>query len=201
VLHLLARARLGRGEAEAAEALFREAIPLQRESHAARIELAGLLADRGRLREAEDLCRAVLAQAPTHADAVLLLVRVLEAEHCTAEIVGTLIEFLTADPYHPDVLVQLGKVLLEGGRFSDAQRALARAVRFDPASGEALYFLGVVCRELRLPSDASRWWKCCVEASPGTEWAERAVKGLGEGNRPGWDFAAPEPSLLSAAAS
>jgi cellulose synthase operon protein C len=178
LLRSLGTAALAAGLHPEAEHALREAIALDGGFVSARVELARLLLEDGRVESAADEARAALEILPTLEEAVLLLA---EAERCAARFgpaVAALVDLLESDPYQLEALLLLGRVLLEEGRRADARRALTRVLRFDAGSVPALYYLGVVFAEERLFREAIDLWRRALEDEPEGPFAARARENI-----------------------
>jgi predicted O-linked N-acetylglucosamine transferase (SPINDLY family) len=96
----------------------------------------------GQLREAEDLCRRVLQQQPSHPDALHLL-GVIAGQMGRADEAAELINLaLALNPTSADYHDDLGLVLLQRGRIDEAIEAHRRAVTLNPKHPRASCNLG-----------------------------------------------------------
>lgn len=99
---------------------------------AARSALGRVLEEGGREEEAGAEYRRVLEVLPSFGEVVLALGE-LECRRGRYEVaLEVQVDLLTLDPYHLDVLCQLGRVLLAAGRREDAEFAFRRVLRLDP---------------------------------------------------------------------
>jgi tetratricopeptide (TPR) repeat protein len=120
----------------------------------------------GRLSEAEDLCRQVLAIDPRHADALRLL-GLIAAQVQRHDIATTLLNQAISingrmAGYHAD----LGDVLTAQGRVDQATDAYAAAVSIDPFDVETRYKLGIALHDLGRLDDAIEAYEALVRLQP-----------------------------------
>ena len=125
------------GDSDGAEVVLRRAVASDTMAVAARTRLARVLADDGRLQEAESEYRAALRVLPSYGGATFGLADLLERQGRVREAVHVLVDLLTMDPYAIDGLVRLGELLVKEGRRQDAAQAFRRALRFDPGHAAA----------------------------------------------------------------
>ncbi|MFX1764526.1 tetratricopeptide repeat protein [Paraburkholderia sp. A1RI-2L] len=94
----------------------------------------------GQLAEAEQHCRALLAQAPGHAQALHLSTLIAHQQGRAAEAAALLREALAP---HQDAqgLVDLAHALRSQGRIDDTRAALRRALALDPTLAAAHFYL------------------------------------------------------------
>jgi tetratricopeptide (TPR) repeat protein len=89
-----------------------------------------------------------------------------------------LVDVLAADALHLDALAQLGALLLDEGRVTDAAVAARRVLRFEPEHALALAVDGELLARAGEISDALTRWRRAVELEPASEGASRARRGM-----------------------
>jgi predicted TPR repeat methyltransferase len=107
-----------------------------------------------RLREAEPLYAAVLAEAPDHPDALHFLGVLKHRQDASSEAVALIRRSLALAPDNPDAHNNLGNVLLETGTVEDAVAAYRRVVELRPGAADAHHNLGVALRASGRPAEA-----------------------------------------------
>jgi superkiller protein 3 len=153
---------------------YRDAIALDHDFAAVRVQLAALLRGHGALDGAELELVAALASVPAYADAALALASLRREQGRADETVDLLVEFLRGNPYQLDALASLGESLFLCGRRDDAGFAFARILRFDPEHVAALYFDGVLLAESHRYTEALARWSMVVDLEPASDFARRA---------------------------
>ena len=101
----------------------------------------------GGLREAEALCRQILAAQPGHGEALHMLGMVAFADGRPAEAAALLRQATDANPQSAECQSHLGVVLAASRAFAEAAAALRRAVALRPNRAEDHYNLGLALRE------------------------------------------------------
>jgi tetratricopeptide (TPR) repeat protein len=96
----------------------------------------------GRLREAEQLCRAVLAAAPDHPDAHFLLAGVAAAGGKPAAAIDLLRRAIDRDPRRAEFHGNLGAVLGRLGRLDEAIACFSQAIALAPGAAAGYIALG-----------------------------------------------------------
>ena len=142
---------------------------------AARVELGGLLLQRGRLAQAAAVCQEALEILPGYSEAALVLAQAERLRGRVEEAVAVLVEILSGDAFDVPALVQLGAALLDAGRAVDARRALQRALRLDPASLSGHLQLGRVAEAEGFTREALDSWRRVVSLGEGSAEAQEAV--------------------------
>jgi tetratricopeptide (TPR) repeat protein len=119
--------------------------------------------------------RALMAARPkdptikAHLTSALIdLSRIDEARRLNQEILST-------SPGDPDALIAKGRILIAQQQYAEAKTVLDQAVRSDPQSAAAAYFLGVSERSLGLAALAKASFAHALELSPGWEDATVAL--------------------------
>jgi tetratricopeptide (TPR) repeat protein len=120
----------------------------------------------GRLKQAENIYRQILAQEPDNPDALHLLGMVYHhsgRHQIAAEYIGRAIEANgSIAPFHAN----LGGVLHSLGRLEEAVRSFEQAIRLDPASLEAHVNLGNALQDLGRPAGAVEHYRRALEMDP-----------------------------------
>ena len=119
-----------------------------------------------RLREAEPLYAAVLADAPDHPDALHFLGILRHRQNASAEAVALIRRSLALAPDNPDAHNNLGNVLFETGRGEEAVAAYRRVVELRPEAADAHHNLGVALRALNRPAEAEAALEQAIALEP-----------------------------------
>jgi len=126
------------GEFESAIASFHRSLALQPQLAEAHANLAGALRSTGRLDEAVQGYRVALRIKPDFVEAYAELATSLRLLRLTAEAEATCQQALRIAPGAAAVLVVLGELRADVGRFSQAEDCFKGALSADPQSVEAL---------------------------------------------------------------
>ena len=119
-----------------------------------------------RLREAEPLYTAVLADAPDHPDALHFLGVLKHRQDASAEAVALIRRSLALAPDNPDAHNNLGNVLFETGKVEDAAAAYRRVVELRPGNADAHHNLGVALRATGKPAEAEAALEQAIALEP-----------------------------------
>lgn len=174
VLASLGRLARTVGDDAAAIRAWRDAVALDRNAVAVRLDLAQLLEATGAPDEAEAELVAAVAARPSADDVVLTLARLRRGQGRAAETIELLAGFLEHTPYHLQALASLGESLFLVGRRDDAAFAFARILRFDADHVAALYFGGVLLAERHQFDEAMQRWRRVADLEPASDFARRA---------------------------
>jgi Tfp pilus assembly protein PilF len=143
MLHNLAERRMAEGRIEEARADAAEALRIDANDLAARVDLASALSRLGQLGEAEAEYRKALrvdgSNAPAHAG----LGAALSLEQRPAEALEELRMAIRLKPSYADGHYNLAKVLASLGRNPEAAEEFASAVRLDPENADWHYALAM----------------------------------------------------------
>jgi len=162
------------GDQARAIGAYRQAVSLDGDFVAARLELASLYTVQGATEEAESELLAALASMPTSVEAALQLAALRRALRRAPDTIELLVTVLQRDPWNLDALASLGESLFLSGRREDARLAFARVLRFDPDHAGALYFDGVLLAETRRFAAALDRWSSVIALEPTGDFARRA---------------------------
>ena len=121
----------------------------------------------GRLPEAEDICRRVLAVAPTYGPAFDLLAQVALRRGRGEEAVAIMRQAVEANPTAAGHLNNLGLVLAELGRTEEATRVFERTAELDPRIPEHLSNPATTYVRLGRHADAVKVYRRALEIQPG----------------------------------
>ncbi|HEX7642942.1 MAG TPA: tetratricopeptide repeat protein [Burkholderiaceae bacterium] len=138
--------RAMRRHAEAEQA-YRNALQLDPAHLPARLCLAALYGETGRLAEAEQAYREAIAAHPQAADAHNNLGVLLHATGRAAEAEQAFRQALARRPAFPQALNNLGNLLRKAGQFDEAIAAYGQAVALAPGYAEAHNNLGTALKE------------------------------------------------------
>jgi tetratricopeptide (TPR) repeat protein len=117
----------GRGEADRAEALYRQVLAEAPDHGVALNNLAFVLAETGRADEAIDLARRALEVQPEQPDVLDTFAHALLAAGRAGEAERTLQRALALRPGDPAIMLTLVEALMSGGQYQQAQRRLIEA--------------------------------------------------------------------------
>jgi tetratricopeptide (TPR) repeat protein len=120
----------------------------------------------GRLFEAEEIYRRVLAAEPDHPFALCLLGTVVQAAGEYDQAVDLISRAIAVKPDYMDAYINLGTVLLTAARFEEALASLEQALALDPDSAEAHSNKGLALMELDRPDDAAASYRRAIEIQP-----------------------------------
>jgi len=120
----------------------------------------------GRLRQAADLYRQVLAEPPRHADSLHLLGLVAYKTGRLDEAAGLIADAIQQDSTKASYRFNLGVVLQKQGKLEEAVEAYRRAVALNPAYAEAWRNLGNVWLELGILDRAEEAYRRAVRCNP-----------------------------------
>lgn len=162
------------GDVDGAIRAYRDALVLDADFAAVRFDLARLLMQRQRWREAEEELLAALDAVPTYAEATLELATLRRLTGDLQAAVGVLVDLLVRDSYNFDGHIALGETLLDLGRPGDATTAFHRVLAFDPEHAGALFHDGVILSGQKRYRDAIERWRRVVELEPAGEYARRS---------------------------
>lgn len=104
------------------------------------LELGLVLAQLGRLAEAEQPLRDHLAQHPGHPEATLALSRVLAGLGKTEAAISLGEEYCHRQPGDLRAHLELGAIYFKSGRIEDAWRACEQAAKLSPQAADMLFF-------------------------------------------------------------
>lgn len=127
-----------------AETLWRHTVAGNPDGWLGRIQLAGILADAGRLDEAVLHARAAVAANPGVPEPHNALGSLLELAGRTADAEAQFTASLAIEPRNYEVLTNLAIVLADSGRPREALDRLAGALRFRPDYAEAHFQAGLI---------------------------------------------------------
>ena len=153
---------------------YRQAVLLDVDFVAARLDLATLYTTHGAAEDAENELLAALTSLPTSVEAALQLAALRRSLRRADETIELLVTVLQRDPWNLDALASLGESLFLSGRREDARLAFARVLRFDPEHVGALYFDGVLLAENRQFDGALDRWSSVIALEPAGDFARRA---------------------------
>ncbi len=99
----------------------------------------------GKLAEAANCCRQIIAAAPENADAMHLLGLSLAESGAFEEGIRWLKRALEKMPQSPDIHFNLGNIFQSRGRIQEASACFEAVIRIQPDHGSAYYNLGNLC--------------------------------------------------------
>jgi Flp pilus assembly protein TadD len=107
------------------------------------ISIAGQLYSRGRYKQAENVCRQIIATKPTLADAHSILGVVLNAQGNSKEGIASLKRAIKLAPKIATYRSNLGEIQRLNGKLADAIVTLQEAVEINPKNAQAFNNLGI----------------------------------------------------------
>lgn len=201
----LAPVYLAAGRMADAEKVYAEVKSLAPDDPMAYRALASFYQYTGQKEKAIDELRAISVAKPKDTttkadliDALLDLNRVQEATSLNQEL-------MKAEPGFPQGMVLQGRIMMLQGRYPDAVAQFQKALKADPASAKAYYYLGVTQSMLDAPEQARAAWNHALELYPQMTDARMALAELelntGNYNQAlsqVYDEAKTNPNLLAA---
>lgn len=141
-----------------------------------RLMMEGIeLNHRGRVAEAADAYRRVIARRPDMRVAYLRLAYVLWRGGSPAEAIAALREGLARNGRHVETEVRLGTYLAETGNTAEAIPMLERASQADPGNSEALNALGIAYARSGQGPRALRTFERALAANPRDVYAHENI--------------------------
>ncbi len=173
VVHALLRHHVEAGDLPAAETVAREWLEERPDDLAFRFQLAALLEQQGKLREAEAEFRRVITEEPGHDLALNYLGYMLADGTDRLDESEALIQrALDEDPYNGSYLDSLGWVQFRKGDLNLAEPNLLRAQQCMPENSVVLDHLGDLYRAKGNAEEAVRFWRMALQHD-GDEELER----------------------------
>jgi predicted O-linked N-acetylglucosamine transferase (SPINDLY family) len=168
-LHLLGNLCFRTGRAREALVLLERAVAVAAPSDVTEVRngYAAVLGALGRLREAADLLRQVIAAAPGHARAHNNLGVTLERAGRFAEAAEAFCQAAAFEPGNAVFATHLGTVLRKAGRPDEAEAAFRQAIGRDACHAPAHEGLAVVLRETTRHAEAITASRAAVTLRPG----------------------------------
>lgn len=120
----------------------------------------------GRLAEAEDGYRRVLAAAPEHPDALHMLGVIAYQEKRMDSAVDLIEKALALKPDYPEALYNLGNALRESGRAEEAVARYLKAVALKPDYADAHNNLGISLRAVGRVEEAIASFRAAIAGAP-----------------------------------
>jgi len=156
-LEVVALSRRQLGDVAGSEAALRSAIAIAPDRRWPYGDLARLLIDAGRPKEAETLERQALAADSANADAHMLLGRLLTDRGLAFEGAQHLRQAIALAGRHPELLYGLGRALSQQGLLDDARRLLEEAAGATPLHLATLAALAEVEERAGRFAQATAW--------------------------------------------
>ncbi len=146
--------------------LYEKAIELNPKHVRARLRLATILMDLGRIEEARNHLLAVLECEPDHAVAHHHLAVLLNGQGKRDEALAHLRRAVQIAPDFFTAHLSLGLILLDGGRIDEGTNHLADAVRLEPDDPFANYYYGYALHRRGELEGAADYYARAVEQDP-----------------------------------
>ena len=134
-----------------------------------------MLLKRGRLEEAEEAYRAVLAHHPRHVEAHTNLGTVLRRRGDLSAAEARFREALTLDPEHGEAYHQLGNLLQDNDRTDEALSVFQRALVLRPYDGDSYRRVGAVLNALGRGEEAFQVYRRWRELEPDSPLARHLL--------------------------
>jgi len=151
---------------EEAEEAYRNATNLNTDVVCPQHEYGLILAQLGRLEEAQKFCERAIQIDPNHAPAWSDLGFVLQSRHMFAEAEERYRRSVELDPKSAQMQVNFALFLIQRGRFDEATDAYRNAVRLDPEEAGLWSALGHLISEHGSAREAEAIWSKALEAHP-----------------------------------
>ena len=142
----------------------------------------------GRLDEAEERCRVVLARDPGHAEANHLLGAMRFQRGMNEEAVAFLKRAAASPRATAEMHNHLGSAFNRLGRKDEAAQAFERAVAINPSYADALHNLGVIYSEKQKTEQAIGVLRHAVALKPDLLNANPNLRSIYRGVAPAWHF-------------
>jgi predicted O-linked N-acetylglucosamine transferase (SPINDLY family)/SAM-dependent methyltransferase len=136
-LHHLGLIAFKRQELVGAVDYIRQSLAVQADYHEAWLNLAIVLAEMRRSREAIEACRQCLVLTPENSEPHVILGNLLRLAENDAEAIAAYITALELKPDQPLVLVRIAELMLKAGQTEAAAARCVRALELDPSLKEA----------------------------------------------------------------
>jgi len=143
----LGNAQKARGQAQAAEASYRQALHWRPGHAAGHYNLAILLNEQNRMDEAEVAYRQTLQLQPSMVDAHNNLGQLLERLGRHREAADAYAAAVAVRPDHAEAWCNFGAALGQQGKVADAQTALRKAIALNPRFAQAHHNLGIALKQ------------------------------------------------------
>jgi tetratricopeptide (TPR) repeat protein len=135
--------------------------------HSQNLQLAVKYQQLGRLAESEELCLAILAAEPNHADAMRLLGRLARQRGNNSAALELIQRAVAIHPSSADFRIDLANVLMALNRRDEAAKTAQEAVNLDPNSAVAQTTLGQALAGIGRLRESINFWRRAVELRPG----------------------------------
>lgn len=151
---------------------YQEALGVDPGLTAARMRLANLLLETGKVSDAVREAEVVVRSRPSDVESRLLLSRAYQQWGDRTRAEGELNEALRLEPTHSFALVRLGELLMERGEMEGAIEKFRRAAGADPELWEAYRALGYAYLNSNQPTEAIQAFETSLNIEPG-DWQSR----------------------------
>jgi len=167
--------------------LFEKAVELNPRHVGARLRLATISLDLGKIDEARSQLRAIFECRPDDAAAHHLLAVILSREGNRTEAAEHLRRALKAAPEFFAAHLSLGLLLIETGDVGEAEKHVAQAIRLQPEDPFANYYYGYVLHRQGKLEEAARHYSRALEKDPKSVPALLALSVMhNTANLPAW---------------
>ncbi|MBO9498732.1 MAG: tetratricopeptide repeat protein [Novosphingobium sp.] len=130
------------------------------------IAMAGQLYASGRLVQAIEVCRQIVARKPEVADAHSIMGVALNAQGKTKEAIASLKRAVKAAPKIASYRSNLGEIQRQSGNLADAIVSLLEAIELDPKNAQAHNNLGIARFDSRNYAEAADAYRKAIELKP-----------------------------------
>ena len=130
------------------------------------LNIAGQLYGRGRLNQAERVCRQIIKHQPSLADAHSILGVVLNAQGNAKDAIASLKRAVKLAPKIASYRSNLGEVQRQSGNLADAIVSLQEAIELDPANAQAYNNLGITRFDSSNFEEAVENYRKAIELDP-----------------------------------
>jgi TPR repeat/Tetratricopeptide repeat len=123
------------------------------------LQNAARLHQAGRSSEAEEACRKILRERPSHAETNFLLGVILKGQSRVADAEAAFRRAAAVAPESVAAHNNLGNALFEQGKLDEAEASYRRALALKPDAADALLNLGLVLVDKGLSTDSIPWFR------------------------------------------
>lgn len=125
---------------------------------------------KGKLTQAENICRELLNISSVNADAYFILGNIFQSRNQFDDAMGCYREIIRINPHNFSAHFQLGVALYNRRRLSEAEASLLSALQLNPNYDEAYTCLGMIYREEGRFPEAEHDFQKALQLNPKSSW-------------------------------